>query len=322
MNGCPFFSLILILLMVFTSSASAVDQAGMVIVYPGEKGDSSYIDSAAQGVELATETYSVLVEEFFRVDSSGEPILVNDGASERVPDLVLVLGYQLSPLAMTIAESYPSVPVIGIDTENLTGNNSRTIRFSPYGASYLAGVLAANQTKTNQIAVIAGKPDPNVDEFIAGFADGAKKENPAIVLQTVYIANDISGFNNPEKGAALASSLAANGTDILFPVAGGSGVGVIREAVNLSGVRVIGVDTDQSSLGPDVVIASVIKNIDQVVYREIKSTINGSFSPGFELAGLSNGGSELRFNPRFANLSSVITPRIDEASVAESQYQR
>lgn len=299
----------------------ADEQPVISIVYPGEKGDSSYIDSAALGIQRTIHDYPLKVKEYYRANSSEDPTLL-DSVPSGDPDLVIVLGYQLSSIARTIADTHPSLPVIGIDTMNLTGSHTRTLRFSPYGASYLAGILAANQTQTKKIAVIAGMPDPNVDEFIAGFTEGAEKECPDVLVQTTYIANNTSGFADPERGGELTRSLAANGTDIIFPVAGGSGIGVIEGANNLSGLWIIGVDSDQSVLGPGVVLASVMKNVDKIVYREITGFINGSFSPGFEKEGISNGGSELRFNPRFENLSPVVSGRIDEAEAAEERYQR
>jgi basic membrane lipoprotein Med (substrate-binding protein (PBP1-ABC) superfamily) len=80
------------------------------------------------------------------------------------------------------------------------------------------------------------------------------------------------------------------------------------------------VDSDQSDLGPGVVLASVVKNLDTVVDREIEAGINGSFKPGQEVTGIETNGSSLVFNPRFSNLSSIIENRYTEAIEMEEKY--
>jgi len=111
-----------------------------------------------------------------------------------------------------------------------------------------------------------------------------------------------------------------NGTDIIFTVAGESGLGAISAAKQFSDLRIIGVDSDQSYLGPGVVMASVVKNLESVVYREIKGALEGSYSPGLEVNNLANNGSSLAINPRFRDVSTVVESYTDEAIRQEEAY--
>lgn len=302
------------------AAGTGTDPPVVCMVYPGEKGDGSYIDAGSAGLQRAMRDHDLEVHEYFLNNPPGDSTPVVTPSGDGHPALVLVMGYQLTPVANSIAKTYPDIPVIGIDTEELDGPLSRTVRFSVYGSSYLAGILAAKQTRSGQIGIIGGRPDPNVAEFVDGFVAGAREERPDITITTLYIADDPSGFADPVSGAELARQLVAAGTDVIFPVAGASGIGVIETAANLSGIWVIGVDTDQSVLAPGVVIASVLKNLDRVVYQEIGEVILGTSTPGSHLTGIMDGGSELRLNPRFESLNAVIADRRDDAITAELRY--
>lgn len=300
--------------------STGTEQPVVYMVYPGEKGDASYIDTGSAGLTRAVLDHELIVREWYMSSPTADlPQVMMPGAGEQ-PAMFLVMGYQLTPVATSLAHTHPNVPVIGIDTEELTGSLTRTVRFSVYGSSYLAGILAAHQTRSGQIGVIAGRPDPNVAEFVDGFVAGAREEMPEVNITTLYIADDPSGFSDPGRGSELTRQLAANGTDVVFPVAGGSGIGVIETAKNLSGLWVIGVDTDQSLLAPGVVIASVMKNLDVVIYQEIGEVINGTFTSGSHLTGIRDGGSELRINPLFDSLGTGVFEHRDDAIAAELRY--
>lgn len=195
----------------------------------------------------------------------------------------------------------------------------KTASFSMYGASYLAGRLAADQTKTGQIAVIAGRKAQVIDSFTDGFVKGAADEDPMVLVNITYIADDNSGYQQPEKGATIAEDMHQNGTDIIFTVAGESGgLGAISTAKKLPDLKIIGVDSDQSYLGPGVVIASVVKNLDMVVYHELSEALSGRFTPGLVVYNLSTGGASVAINPRFHDISGIIENRMKEAVSQET----
>ncbi len=291
------------------------------VIYSGGKGDHSFIDSAYRGLVQAEENFSFTTQEYSIMNASADPVPELYGPAGETPSMVLLVGSPLGGIAQTIADSNPDLPVIALDTDPLVGNNTRTAIFPMYGSSYLAGIIAAGETGTGKVAVLAGRDTVPMSEFIKGFSAGVNQSGRNVSVTTAYVADDNSGYWSPDKAAAIARNLSANGTDVIFTVAGGSGTGVIAYARNTSGLKIIGVDSDQSVLGPDVVVASVLKNLDQVVYREISSVIEGNFSPGVELSGLAENGSGIVINPNFENLSSLIADRYGEATEAENRYR-
>jgi basic membrane protein A len=111
-----------------------------------------------------------------------------------------------------------------------------------------------------------------------------------------------------------------DGADVIYLVAGYSNTGAIAEARAAPGRYVIGVDADQTHLGPSVVLASAVKRVDRVVYSGIEEYLNGSFTGGGEVVGLSEGITGLSFNPRFAAYNATVSAWEDRARGEEERY--
>lgn len=311
------FILFAALCIVVLTGSHIEDRPVVTMVYDGEKGDFGYNDLAYLGLIRARDDFHLKTREITWTGTTQKSDPVIDPDTGEKSDVVLLIGDSLSGLAKDIKDTYPGVPVVIIDAGPVQGDTIRSISFTMYGASYIAGTLAANLTGTGKIGVIAGKPAPVITSFIDGFVAGAQRSSPGILITITYLADDNSGFRMPEKAGMVAETMYRNGTDVIFTVAGGSGPGAISAAKRLPGLYIIGVDTDQSALGPGVVVASVVKNLDEVVYREIKNTLSGSFTPGAYETGLSDGGTRTVVNPRFNNLSVVVARWSDEAAQRE-----
>ena len=93
----------------------------------------------------------------------------------------------------------------------------------------------------------------------------------------------------PAKGEEMAIPQYDQGADVIFQVAGGTGMGVIN-AAKKKDKWVIGVDRDQNSLAPDNVISSMIKRLDIAVFNAIKMVQDGNFKGGQYKYGIAEGG--------------------------------
>ena len=187
--------------------------------------------------------------------------------------------------------------------------------------SYLAGVLTVKASKSRHIGIIYGTRSALLDAFGQGFREGALAADPSVAIAEEYIdENSVLGFNNPEKAQAIARRMFGNGTDVIYTVAGYSGSGVIAEAKRAPGRYVIGVDSDQTDLGPRVVLASVVKHMDQAVYDSIAMHLNDTFTGGDRVMGLEEGATELVFNPKFAAYKDEVLGWEERAREAEARF--
>ena len=118
------------------------------------------------------------------------------------------------------------------------------------------------------VGVVGGVKVSSVRDFVIGFRAGARRGAPRARVLTGY-SND---FVDPTKCEAVARRQIAQGAEVVFNVAGGCGLGTLA-AARKAGVWGIGVDTDQSFLGPHI-LTSVVKRYDAgfvSLLRRVKS---------------------------------------------------
>ncbi|MEN6609541.1 MAG: BMP family ABC transporter substrate-binding protein [Methanoregulaceae archaeon] len=295
------------------------------MVYNNEKGDLSYTDSAYRGLFLAQEKMTFRKEEFvFKSNDLNTEVTkrLGDSITTNQPGLVILESYSFENLTSRLAKENPKTRFVGIDQDGPGRDNLRIVEITSYGSSYLAGQLAASATKTGHVGIILGTQSWLLDAFRDGFQDGCNRVNPKVTVDVAYVSNTTAGFSDPSGAAAIARSMYTKGDDIIYTAAGYSGAGVIGEAKLVSGRYVIGVDTDQTYLGPTVVMASAVKNVDQVVYMEIEDYLNGTFTGGKTRVGLADNATGLVFNPAFDSWRPVAEAAGSEAVAREEAYER
>jgi basic membrane protein A len=282
------------------------------MVYAGDPGNP-YIDTAHDGLLRAARNGTFAYDEFAPATAGRlEEALAN--ASAEPPDLVIVQDSGTWAGAVDRwAPAHPEVRFIAIDGEAAPRPNVRTVTVVADGVSYLAGALAATAAGDRPIAVLLGRPHPALDGFRDGFRAGAASVEPGAEVEVGYVGNDPRGFADPVGAAAIAEGLYRNGTAVVYAVCGESSLGVIEAAGNATGRFVIGVDRDQSALGPEVVLGSAVKHLDRLVQTEIEDGLGEAFRPGAVRVGLADGATELSLNPRFAAMGSALAGRAEAA---------
>ena len=100
-------------------------------------------------------------------------------------------------------------------------------------------------------------------------------------------------------------------------IAGASNIGIVDTARETGDIYLIGEDTDQSYLAPNLVIASVVKQIDAIVYRAVANEINGTFRGGREVRTLEDDGTMLFVSPRFDVYAGVVADWRERAVATE-----
>ena len=271
------------------------------MLYSGSKGDRSYSDTIYEGLFMAQEDFKFNKKEFDRnqIEEFNKMLMSQKFIDGIKPGLVIVVGYNYDMYSKNWTSANPDVKFVFIDQRNDDIVNGKSIEITSYGSSYLAGVLAAQQTKNNKIGIILGTKSWVLDNFENGFLDGAAEIDPSISITVKYVSDGLDGFFSPKKAQAIAEQIYEKKADIIYAVAGRSNDGIIEAAKQGKNRFVIGVDTDQTYLGPYVIIASALKNLNVVVYDVISEFLDGEFKAGNFRLGVDEGITGLVFNPRF-----------------------
>jgi basic membrane protein A and related proteins len=235
-------------------------------------------------------------------------------------DLVVVPGVEVADALDAVALKFPDqmFAIIGADHGALPHRprNVQGIAFREEEAGFLAGqvaVLALDLGPGDRVvSAVGGEPVPGVQKFIAGYEAGARAVDPNMTTLRGY-TND---FFDPLKGRSVALGQIAQGSRVVFQVAGACGLGAL-EAAKEQGVWGIGVDVDQSHLGPHVLTSALIR-MDVAVFDTIERFVGGTLETGgTSVFSLRNGGVGLgSFSPEVPHSVVAEIERVTDEIVA------
>jgi basic membrane protein A len=261
------------------------------------RGDKSFNDSAAVGLDKAAAEFGYTVTEEVRQGSDEAQLLQK--AADEGSTLIIGVGFAWGEAMAEAAAANPTINYAIVDSTVEQPNVSGLV-FKANEGSFLVGAAAALKSTTGKIGFIGGVDIPLIQDFFAGYEAGAKAVNPDIEIDTQYIspAGDFSGFNDPDKAKTIALKMYEDGSDIVYHAAGGSGDGLFAAAkeVNDGGnaVWAIGVDSDQATtvaadLAP-YILTSMLKRVDVSVYETMKDHATGAFKGGVRVFSVADGG--------------------------------
>jgi basic membrane protein A len=177
--------------------------------------------------------------------------------------------------------------------------------FNTAQAAFMGGYLAAGMTKTGKVATYGGLQIPPVTIYMDGFQEGVQyynkqKSKSVQVLgwdETTKKGTFAGSFTDRTKGKQIATTFIGQGVDIMFPVAGGVGLGSAEAAQESGGkVNLIWVDFDgceNAAQYCSLFIATVLKNISAIVTKTVTDASDGTFKPGAYVGTLANNGTGL-----------------------------
>ncbi|WP_189153560.1 BMP family lipoprotein [Lentzea pudingi] len=243
----------------------------------GGRGDASFNDLAAAGFDQAIKDMGVKKENTRELsaapneDESAKQTRLRQLASEGFNPIVGV-GFAYTESLRVVAPEFPNVKFGLVDSAVEGVANVTPLVFAEQEGAFLAGVVAAYQSKKCHVGFVGGVDIPLIQKFEAGYNQGARTAAPKVTIDKKYItpAGDFTGFQDPPKGQEAAKGLIDKGADVVYPAAGASGIGVFA-AVKEAGVLAIGCDADQYNqpalaANRDVIVASSLKRVDVAVY--------------------------------------------------------
>lgn len=252
----------------------------------GGRGDGTFNDSAARGADQATTELGVTVDELeATTPDDRKPNLETLTSNGNNP--VIAVGFAFGESLQVVATANPGTQYAIVDGFIAdAAPNITFLGFAEHEGSFLVGAAAALKSKTGHIGFIGGQEIDLIKKFEAGYTAGAKYVNPDIVVEVQYLgpAGDDTAWGSPDEAKQIANGWYADGADVIYTAAGGSGQGTIEAAVE-SNAWAIGVDSDQYlTASPDQqahILTSMLKRVDVAVFETIKAAQKGTLAGGF-----------------------------------------
>ncbi len=252
----------------------------------GRLNDKSFNQGSWEGVERAGEELGVETNYIETADPNDYDKNIQQFIDQDF-DVIVTVGFALGEATTKAAQANPEVMFIGVDqfqAEELP--NLAGLIFDEDKAGYLAGVLAASISKSNNIGAVLGTDDvPPVWKFGEGYRAGAMSVKPDITVQATYHSDvDITKtFVDPEWGKTTALSMIDRGADVVFGAGGLTGNGAIFAAKERN-IAAIGVDVDQyETIGDEyksALVSSAMKLLGNGVFDLVQAAQDGTFKGG------------------------------------------
>jgi basic membrane protein A len=204
----------------------------------------------------------------------------------------------------------------------------KVIQYRTFPVAFRAGFAAMRASETKKLGIIVGAAIPSLQEMAEGFRAGANYAasrfnyaNASCNLH--YIPPALNGLTHPAEATKWANIYWDKDIDIIFALSGSSNFAIIETAKVATGRRVLGADVDQSVLGQDVVLGSVVRRNDLTIARLVNAMWKGALGGGLEVVDESSGEVGIVPNAKFKDLFSDLdedTELATEAATATNTY--
>ncbi|MGV6811788.1 MAG: BMP family lipoprotein [Brevirhabdus sp.] len=293
------------------SAVAALAEPAMIYDLGG-KFDKSFNEAAHTGAERwASETGNTYREIELQSEAQREQALRRFAEAGSNP--IVMAGFAFADALGQVAADYPDTKFVIIDMV-VDAPNVRSVVFNEHEGSYLVGMMAAEASKSGTVGFIGGMDIPLIRKFACGYVQGAKAANPnATVIQNMT-GTTPAAWNDPVKGSELTKAQIAQGADVVYAAAGGTGVGVLQTAAD-EGILSVGVDSNQNYLHPGKVLTSMMKRVDVAVYNAFSD--GPGLETGFNVLGLANDGVGYAMDDNNASLVTAEMQAAVEAAKAK-----
>lgn len=279
-------------------------KAGLVFDIGG-RGDKSFNDAAYNGLVRAQKELGVDFEIIDPGDGADREAALRKLAFKDGISVIFGVGFIFTEDITKVATEFTNKKFacvdFSVDEKTMIPANLQALEFKEEEGSFLVGYLAALTTKTNKVGFLGGMESPLIKKFEAGFRQGVKYGNPDCEIYSAYVSVNPDGFKNPGKGKEICISQYDKGADIIYHASGLSGLGLF-EAAREKKKLAIGVDLDQSKEAPGYVLTSMVKMVDQAVFKSIKDFKDNSFTKGVKTLGLKDKGVDYVYDESNKNL--------------------
>ena len=284
-----------------TTTAASTEPFKIAIVAPSAQNDLAFTQSIVDAVNVIKDEMGNV-----EVQITDNTFIVEDAASairayaEDGVDLVIAHGSQYGGSLELIAPDFPDTAFAWGTAANTFGlANVFAYEAASDEGGYVMGVMAAALSESNTIGIVGPVEVGDAKLYVDGFKAGVLAQNP----DAKVLVNYTDSFSDVALASEAAQAQAANGADVMSGTAQ-MVVGAVTVASDAN-ILWFGTQANQTSLAPEIVVASQVYHWE-VVLRDIIAKIQAG-SPGGEQfkIDLANGGEVIEYNDAFALAADV-----------------
>lgn len=265
-----FLTAIGIIMLSFNEEKNRKNELKVGLILTGTKDEGGWNSAHFDGASAAcSQLDAQLVIKENIIEGSGECVsAVADLVEQDDVKIIFLAGYGFGKEITEICDQYPEVMFYTVDFNSIEENVSAFFG-RMYQAKYLAGIVAGNMTKTNQIGYVAAMDTPEVIRGINAFTLGVRKANPKAEISVLYTGT----WENEDKERSAANRLIEESqADVL---AYHQNTTYVVEEAEKAGIYSIGYHYDDAEKFSENYLTSAIWNFKDIYTGEIKRFLSG-----------------------------------------------
>jgi basic membrane protein A len=263
---------------VFVAPAQASNLTIGIAYDIGGRGDRSFNDAAALGLEKAQKQFNFTVEPVVTDGTTADRDRRVRALIAKNCDPIIVVGSGYAPTIQALAVEFPNTQFAILNDATIDALNVTSLIFADVQGAYLAGFSAALASKSGKVAMVAATNQ--ADLYQNGFLAGVTAAKKSVSASIRYV-----------NGSTVAAAKQAmdGGADVLFIARPGSNSEVFAEIVarntakkkskNFKTVGMISIEPDQyvtvTSATKKYLYATVVKHVDKAMYDVIAKGVSG-----------------------------------------------
>lgn len=288
----------------------------VALLTPGPISDQSWNGGAYQGLLRIRDSLGAQISHIQTKTPADFEEQFRQYGSQRY-DLVFGHGFEFQDAAKRVGPDFPKTIYVTTSSSS-SGRNVAGMEFGFGDASYLAGMVAAAMTRSNVLGVIGGTELPPVKESFAAFAAGVRAVNPRARVLVSYIGN----WDDVSAGKEQALAQISRGADVIFQNADAAGLGVFQAARESRKTLVMGSNSNQNGVAPEVTIGSVVIDLPRAFMTVARDVYEGHFTARTITLGIVDEVVSLVLNPAMRSSVPIATIHTVDSLRAEMKAGR
>ncbi|MGH4030734.1 BMP family ABC transporter substrate-binding protein [Actinomycetota bacterium Odt1-20B] len=271
------------------------DGKAFTLVTPDPVAQNEFLKLAVDGVRSAAKEHGGRTPKVFQSRDTNSRLQNVQSAVDAGPDVIALVGFEFADIVAQQAEAHPKQQFLLVDacTKKAYANVTCAV-FREHEAVYLAGAEAGLLTKSDKVGAVDVLDTSQFRRYSEPFAAGAKKVNPKVRAETLYVGGQ-SPFNDPARAKEQAATLGSSRTDQVMAAAAGGNTGIFQ-AAKAAAFQAYGVDANQCPGSGGVVVDNVLKKTDVALEKGVAQILGGkggtTVSYGLKEGGMSLTGLE------------------------------
>ncbi len=270
------------------SSDDSAEGFRIAIVAPSASNDLAFTQSMVDAANMIDGAEVAVTDGTFVVEDAA--VAIRDYASEGY-DLVIAHGSQYGGSLQEIAPDFPEVSFAwGTAADTFGLSNVFSYEAASDQGGEVMGKMAAALSQSANVGIVGPIEVGDAKLYVDGFAAGVMAQNPSATVNINYI----DSFSDVALASEAAQSLISAGADVLSGTAQMT-VGAVGVAKN-EGVPWFGTQSNQTSLAPEIVVASQVYHWENMLEEMIDKIGEGTLGGELYVITFANEGLVIEYN--------------------------